>query len=108
MGWALVEKGDEPTWQSGSPRQAWMSQGIFRRLVALGRGYSLHTLGNLDPIHPSRLGADPARSLREEFEFLASFVDDPVAKAAMAETLPLLVQCEQDKTHRLELVIRAG
>lgn len=107
MGWAVVACGDEPQWSSGSARQAWMAQGIFRRLVSLGRAYSLHTLGNLDPLHPNRFGSAPARSLREEFEFLASFVDDPVAKKAMAEVLPLLGECERDETGELEIVIRA-
>ena len=94
VGFALASPGEQPRWRAESAQQLWLPRGALRRLVFLGRAYSLHTLGNVDMIHPTRMNAPKATALREELDFLESVVRDPHVDAARSGLTPLLHACE--------------
>ncbi len=105
VGFALASPGEQPVWRAESPQQLWLPRGALRRLVFLGRAYSLHTLGNVDMIHPTRMNSPKATALREELDFLDSVVSDPHVDGARRGLTPLLHACERAKRGELEFVV---
>ncbi|MGI9431751.1 MAG: hypothetical protein ACR2PQ_06045 [Myxococcota bacterium] len=104
VGFALAAPDEMPSWSSGSARQCWLPRGVLRRLVFLGRAYSLHTLGNVDMIHPTRMDAAKSHSLRGELEFLGSIVSDPHVAHALSLLAPLLHACESEAAFEFVVV----
>lgn len=105
VGFALTRAGEEPAWRADSPRQLWLPRGTLRRLVFLGRAYSLHTLGNVDMIHSTRMNGPKAAALREELDFLESIVRDPHVEGALRGLAPLLHACERADGDTAEFVV---
>jgi hypothetical protein len=108
VGFALASPGEQPTWRADSPRQLWLPRGALRRLVFLGRAYSLHTLGNVDMIHTTRMNSPKAGALREELDFLESIVRDPHVEGALRGLAPLLHACEKGDADDVEFVVVPG
>jgi len=105
VGFALVSPDQMPSWTAESARQRWLPRGMLRRLVFLGRAYSLHTLGNVDMIHPTRMNAQKSGALRGEMEFLAGIVRDPHVESALGDLSPLLHAVEREPDAPLEFVV---
>lgn len=70
--------------------EAWVSEQLFDRLLALGRAYQLHVLtllANVPRHEPFWINQQQSEGLVEEVEFVVSLVDSDIAVNELAKTL---------------------